>query len=71
LGDQNQRAAAGSGFWGSDEKNHEFWVISKTSPLGFMYEEKPMAFFVFLQKTSEPCLCIETGYLIYLRTTII
>jgi hypothetical protein len=43
----------------------EFWVFQKPHHWlsGWL--------FVFLQKTSQPCLCIKTGYLIYLRTMII
>jgi hypothetical protein len=45
LGDQNQRAAAGSGFWGSDEKNHEFWVYLKNLTTGcVMYQNKTNGF---------------------------
>jgi hypothetical protein len=44
LGDQNQRAAAGFGFWGPDEKNHEFWVFQKPHHWVSCTKKKPMAF---------------------------
>ncbi len=55
------------------------WVLSsgyfKNLTTGFHVQKKTQwlsgRLFVFLQKTSQPCLCIKTGYLIYLRTMII
>jgi len=52
----------------------EFWVFQKPHHWVSCTKKKPMAFWAvicFLQKTSQPCLCIKTGYLIYLRTMII